>query len=203
MTFKALRDQEQKVIAGLPCPVSAPARLLRLSKGQVRLLLLTDQSFRMGDAIYGDFRVTIKSQNQRFVEILSNEGPLPTKACLEQKQYTQEIQKLSEGFLLIGSRCGYGIHNRRHNVKRCGKRPFENSRTTYRNLTKSSLSHPWSLSQCQITMATLFPKSHPPVTPGSQPQWNADTQTTLITQKVSPKSAKTNGTLVPKECGFD
>lgn len=98
MTFKALRDQEQKVIAGLPCPVSAPARLLRLSKGKIRLLLLADQSFRLGDATYGDFRITIKSQDQRFVEIQTDEGPLPTKASLEQKQYTQEIQKLSAGF---------------------------------------------------------------------------------------------------------
>ena len=36
-----------------------------------------------------------------------------------------------------------------------------------RNLTKSSISHPLPLFQCQITMATLFARSHPPVTPGS------------------------------------
>lgn len=46
----------------------------------------------------GEFRVTIKSQTQRLVEIVSDKGPRPTKANLEQKQYTQEIQKLSEGF---------------------------------------------------------------------------------------------------------
>ena len=65
----------------------------------------------------------------------------------------------------------------------------------YRNLTKSSLSHPWSLFRCQITMATLFPKSHAPVSPGSQPQWNADTQTRSVTKKTDPNSAMTNGTL--------
>ena len=41
----------------------------------------------------------------------------------------------------------------------------------------------WSLFQCQITMATLFPKSHPPVTRASQPQWNADTQTRFVAKK--------------------
>ena len=60
----------------------------------------------------------------------------------------------------------------------------------------------WSLFQCQITMATLFPKSHPPVTRASQPQWNADTQTRFVTKEADPMSAKINGKLVLKECGF-
>lgn len=38
LLFKALRDQEQKIITGLPCPVTVPARLPRLSKGQIRRL---------------------------------------------------------------------------------------------------------------------------------------------------------------------
>ena len=44
LIFRALRETEQKVISGLQCPVSSEAKLIRLSKGTVRLLLTTHES---------------------------------------------------------------------------------------------------------------------------------------------------------------
>lgn len=48
LIFRALRETEQKVISGLPCPITAEAKLIRLSKGTVRLLLTTDTQFMVG-----------------------------------------------------------------------------------------------------------------------------------------------------------
>lgn len=54
LVFKAMRDPEHKIITGMPCACATSTRLLRLSKGKIRLLLSTDLQFRPGPATYGD-----------------------------------------------------------------------------------------------------------------------------------------------------
>lgn len=98
MTFKALRDPEHKMITGMPCPTRAGARLLRLSKGRVRILIDSDACFAPGSAVFGHVPVSIKAQDRCFVDIIPSEGPLPTKGILEQAKYSQDVSKMAEHF---------------------------------------------------------------------------------------------------------
>lgn len=98
LVFRALRETEQKVISGLPCPTQAEAKLIRLSKGSVRLLLTTDTHFAPGPASFGPIRVVIKTQDARLVCIETPTESLPVRAQLTQDQYTQDIDKLSHHF---------------------------------------------------------------------------------------------------------
>ena len=98
LIFRALRDTDQKVISGMPCPTQCEAKLIRLAKGRVRLLLTTSVSFVPGKALYGDLPVTIIRQTDRLVEIDNPTGILALRAMLVQHQYTEQIDKLSVAF---------------------------------------------------------------------------------------------------------
>ena len=98
LVFKALRDPEQKVIIGMPCQVQVEARLLRLSKGSIRILIASDQSFRKGEAQYGSANIRITRQDRRFIDLVLLSGSLATKATLSQSRYSQDIDKMSKDF---------------------------------------------------------------------------------------------------------
>lgn len=95
---KAMRDPDHKVITGMPCMITAEARLLRLSKGINRLLLCNDQVFQTGAAFYGDISIKILKQDRRFLEIARPQHCLPTQGQAAQSRYTQDITKMSKDF---------------------------------------------------------------------------------------------------------
>lgn len=127
LTFKALRDPEQKIIAGVPCPVQSMARLLRLSKGAIRLLLHDDTVFALGEASFGEAKILIQKQDRRFLDIQLVNGHLVTKAVVKQMQYTQNIVKLAEPFSIFGHPCGSEIPSMKQPTPNRGARHSKNS----------------------------------------------------------------------------
>lgn len=98
LVYRDLRDKEQKVISGLACPIFIEAKLIRLSKGMVRLLLTTDCKFREGDALYGDIPIKILSQSQRLICIEPPCVTIPLRGTLSQSRHTEDIDTLSRHF---------------------------------------------------------------------------------------------------------
>lgn len=99
LILRALRDSDQKVISGMPCPTRCDAKLIRLSRGKIRLLLTDSTPFARGKALYGDLPIHIVHQADRLIEIEQPCGTLALRATLTQSHYyTEQIDKLSAAF---------------------------------------------------------------------------------------------------------
>lgn len=96
LVFQSLRDPEQKIIPGLPCPASTEAKRIRGSKGSTRLLLHEDTIFRPGRASFYNIEVHIEEQHGRLLKIKTDATDVPTKGRLQQAEYTEDITTTSK-----------------------------------------------------------------------------------------------------------
>ncbi len=98
-SYSIIKGHSTQTLHEVPVMQSCTAVLTRSPKGHACVVLMEDKSFRVNeDAFYGDAKVLVLSQQDKFVHFRVVDGVIPSKALFRQQHYAIKKSEIFQAF---------------------------------------------------------------------------------------------------------